>query len=64
MCPDQSQAFKKVNDGYQIGIHGKKKKMTDFFLDQPLPGAPSRVRTKFGAKNRKTDFVGPILSQI
>ena len=42
----------------------KKKKWPIFFLDQPLPGAPRHVCTKFRAKIRRTDCVGPILSQI
>ena len=33
-------------------------------INEPLPGAPKHVCTKFRANIRKTDCVGPILSQI
>ena len=33
------------------------------FLDKPLPGAPRLVCTKFRANIRRTDCVGPKLSQ-
>ena len=62
MCPDQSQAFKEVNNGQ--GFTVGRKKMTIFFLDGPLPRAPRHVCTKFCVNIRKTDCVGPILSHI
>ena len=42
------------------------RKQTDplVLLDEPLPGAPRHVCTKVRANVRKTDCVGPILSQI
>ena len=51
ICPDQSQAFKEVNN-------------IKAFTVEPLPGAPRHVCTKFRANIRRTDCVGPILSQI
>ena len=62
MCPDQSQAFKEVNNSQAFTVG--RKKMSLFFLGEPLPGAPSHVCTKFRANIRRTDCVGPILSQI
>ena len=56
MCPDQSQAFKEVNNSQE----GKTKKKNFFFRDEPLPGAPRHVRTKFRANIRRTDCVGPV----
>ena len=42
------------------GIFRRKKKNEPFiFLDEPLPGAPSHVCTKFRANIRRTDCVGP-----
>ena len=59
MCPDQSQAFKEVNNSRAFTV-GRKKNI--FFLDEPLPGAPKHICTKFSANIRRTDCVGPILS--
>ena len=61
MCPDQSQAFKEVNNS-QAFTAGRKKNDPLFFLDEPLPGAPRHVCTKFRANIRRTDCVGPIES--
>ena len=61
MCPDQSQAFKKVNNRQAFTV-GRKK--YPFFLDDPLPGAPRHICTKFRANIRRTDCVGPISSRI
>ena len=64
MCPDQSQAFTEASNSQSFTV-GRKEKMTRiFFLDEPLPGAPRHVCTKFRAGFRRTDCVGPILSQI
>ena len=38
MCPDQSQAFKEVNNGQAFAVG--RKIMTRFFLDEALPGTP------------------------
>ena len=43
MCPDQSQAFKEVNNSQAFAIGRKKKKC---FLNEPLPGAPKHVLHK------------------
>ena len=58
-CPDQSQAFKEVNNSQE-----EEKQMTHFVLAEPLPGAPRHVCAKFRANARRTDCVGPIISQI
>ena len=50
MCPDQSQAFKEVNNSQAFTV-GRKKNVPFFFLDQPLPGAPRHVCTKFRANS-------------
>ena len=42
----------------------RKKNGPFFFLDEPLPGAPRHVCTKFSANIRRTDCVGPIWSNI
>ena len=57
MCPDQSQALKEVNKSKAFTVG--RKKMT-FFWDEPLPGAPRHVCTKFGENIRRTDCVGPV----
>ena len=44
ICPDQSQAFKEVNDSQAFP---QEKKHT-FFLNEPLPGAPRHVGTVLG----------------
>ena len=62
MCPDQSQAFKEVNNSRAFTV-GRRKKRT-FFLDEPVPGAPRYVCKTFRANIRGSDCVGPILSQI
>ena len=62
MCPDQSQAFKEVNDSK--AFPWEKKFSLHFFLNEPLPDAPSHACTKFRANFRRTDSVGPKLSQI
>ena len=46
MCPDQSQAFKEVNNS-QAFIVGREKKRPIFFLDETLPGVPRHVCTQF-----------------
>ena len=48
MCPDQSQAFKEAIKHSQAFTMGRKKH-DPFFLDDPLPGAPRHVCTKFRA---------------
>ena len=52
MCPDQSQAFKEVNNG-QAFTAGRKK-MTHFFQDEPLSGAPRHDCAKFCANIRRS----------
>ena len=52
--------LQKVNNSQSFTVG--RKKWPIFFLDQPLPGAPRHVCTKFRAKIRRTDCVGPILS--
>ena len=42
----------------------KKKNDPFFLLDEPLPGAPRHVCTKFRSNIRRTDCVGPILRPI
>ena len=64
MCPDQSQAFKEVNNSQAFTVGRKKIPGTVFFLNEPLPGAPSHVCTKFSVNIRRIDCVGPILSHI
>ena len=61
MCPDQSQAFKEVNNGQALTAGRKKKGIV--FPNEALPVAPRRVCTKFHANIRRTDCIGPILSQ-
>ena len=64
MCPDLSHAFKEVNNSQAFTVRRKKKKRPVIFLDEPVPGAPRHVFTKFRANIRTTDCVGPIVSQI
>ena len=42
MCPDQSPAFKEVNNSQAFTV-GRKENDPFFFLDEPLPGAPRHV---------------------
>ena len=68
MCPDQSQAFKEVNTSQAFTV-GKKKKGYPFFLNDPRPGAPRHVCTKFSAKHsknwlRSTSIKSYLTSQI
>ena len=42
-CPDQSQAFKEVNNSEAFTVGRKKTPI--FFLDEPLPGARRHVCT-------------------
>ena len=63
MCPDQSQAFKEVNNSQAFTV-GRKTNDPSFFLDEPLPGAPRHVCTKFRANIGRTDRVRPILSHM
>ena len=62
MCPEQSQAFEKVNSS-QAFTAGRKK-ITYYFLDEPLAGTPRHNCTKFPANTRRTDCVERILSQF
>ena len=57
MCPNQSRAFKEVSNSPAFTV-GKINKID---MDEPLPGAPRHVCTKFRANIRRTDCVGPIL---
>ena len=59
MCPDQSQAFKEVSSSQ--AFTSKKSEPNFFFPDEPFPGAPRHVCTKFRANIRKTDCVGQII---
>ena len=59
MCPDQSQAFKKVNNSQAFTVGRKKKK-----LSEPLPVVPRHVCTKFSTNIRRTACVGPTSSNI
>ena len=61
MCPDQSQAFKLVNNSKASAV-GRKTMTHFFFLNEPLQGASRRVCSKFPQILRRTDSVGPILS--
>ena len=61
MCPDRSQASKEVGNSQAFTAEEKK---CLFFLNEPLPGALRHVCTNFRANIRRTDCVGPILSQI
>ena len=51
MCPDQSQAFKEVNNSQAFTV-GRRKKWPIFFLEEPLPGAPRHVCTSFPQKSK------------
>ena len=65
MCPDQSQAFKEVKNSLAFTIGRKKILVTNFFLDEPFPGVPRHVCTKFrvNINSRRTDRVraGPAI---
>ena len=50
MCPDQSQAFKEVNNSQAFTVGRKKTKK----MNEPLPGAPRHVCTKFSANIRRS----------
>ena len=52
MCPDQSQTFEEVNNSQAFTV-GRRQNDPFFFLDEPLPGAPRHVCTKFPANIRK-----------
>ena len=56
-CPDQSHALKEVNNSR---VFTARRKNDTFFLNEPLPGAPRQVLTKFSAIIRRTDCVGTI----
>ena len=58
MCPDKSQAFKEVSSSQAVTVGSKKSEPIFFFLDEPFPGAPRHVCTKFRANIRRTDCVG------
>ena len=55
MCPNHSQAFEEVNNSQAFTVG--KTKITLFFSDEPLPGAPRHACTKFRASIRGTDCV-------
>ena len=61
ICPGQSQAFKEVNNSQAFSV---RKKMAHVYLDKPLAGAPRHVCKTFRDNVRRTDCVGPVLSQI
>ena len=63
MCPDQSQAFKEVNNSQAFAV-ARKKITRFFFLAEPLPGAPRHVCTKFRANILRTDCVEPALNHV
>ena len=52
VCPDESQASKEVNIS-QAFTATEEKKISFFFLDEPPPGAPRHVCTKFSTKYSK-----------
>ena len=51
MYPDQSQAFKEVNNSQAFAIG--RKEWPILFLDEPLPGAPRHVSSKVSRKYSK-----------
>ena len=53
MRPDKSQAFKEVNNSQAIPQE-ETIFSPNFFLNEPLPGAPRHVCTKFRANVRRT----------
>ena len=61
MCPEQSQAFKEVNNSqpFTVGFFDD-----PFLLDKPLPGISRHACTKFRANIRRTDCVAPIVCKI
>ena len=61
MCPDQSQAFKEVNNSQAFTV-GRKIFHPFCFLNELLPGAPRRISTKSSASIRRTECVGLIFS--
>ena len=48
-CPDQSEALKEVNNSHNNSraFTVTRKNITHFLLNEPLPGAPRHVCTKF-----------------
>ena len=54
MYPDQSQAFKEVNNS-QAFTAEEKINGPLFFLEEPFSGAPRHVGTKFRVNIRRTD---------